>query len=477
MKCSNRVMRLYAVTDRAWTDKATLPIQVKQALEGGITCLQLRDKNHINKEETLEIKNLCAKYGVPFIINDDIAAAMKYDADGIHVGQDDMAAADVRKRIGEEKILGVTVHNVTQAIKAEKDGADYLGVGAVFKTDTKTDAVTIGIAEVAAIVSAVNIPVVAIGGINLENIKQLKRANVDGVAVVSAIFGSDDISATCAKLLAESEKIARMATALTIAGSDCSGGAGIQADLKTFVANKVYGMSVITALTAQNTMGVSGIFDVSAEFVASQIDSVFVDIYPNAIKIGMVSNIQIVDAIVAKIKQYKPKNIVIDPVMVSTSGHKLLSDGAEVVVIEKLLPCATVITPNIPEAEILWNNKSINTEEDMMEAAEYIAEKVGVAVLVKGGHLVNEVMDFLFADGVGTWYTADRVETANTHGTGCTLSSAIAANLAKGYSLEASITNAKKYLTGALKANLDLGHGSGPLDHAYMIGEHCEINR
>lgn len=473
MKCANKMMRLYAVTDRAWASSENPLIrQVEQALEGGITCLQLREKNYSNldKKDIIIIQDLCSKYNVPFIINDSLSIMLEYQADGIHIGQNDLPASEVRSIIGSNKILGVTVHSVDQAKKAEEDGADYLGVGAIFSTTTKSDVNLIPEEVIQQITSIVNIPVVAIGGITLENIYKLKPLNIDGVAIVSAIFSSNNIKNTCQKLLKKSEKIARKPTVLTIAGSDCSGGAGIQADLKTFAANKVYGMSIITALTAQNTTGVYGIFDITPEFIGQQFDSVFTDIYPNAIKIGMVSNVETINMIVSKINQYKPKNLVIDPVMVSTSGHKLLSDGAETELIEKLLPCATVITPNIPESEILWN-KSINTKDDMMEAAEYIANKIGTAVLVKGGHLINDAMDFLFSNGIGTWYTSEKINTENTHGTGCTLSSAIAANLAKGYSLEKSITRAKLYLVGALKADLNLGRGSGPLDHVYNVNE------
>ncbi len=255
---------------------------------------------------------------------------------------------------------------------------------------------------------------------------------------------------------------------LTIAGSDCSGGAGIQADMKTITVHKLYAMSVITALTAQNTQGVFGIADVEPEFVAQQLDSIFTDIVPDAVKIGMVSNTEIIKVIVEKLKQYEAKNIVVDPVMVSTSECKLLSDEAQEALTNMLLPIGRVITPNIPESEILWGRK-INNAEDMMEAAKDISEKIGTSVLVKGGHLINDAMDYLYEGGVGYWYKSERINNPNTHGTGCTLSSAIASNLAMGHSLDESIKGAKDYLTGALRAQLDLGKGSGPLAHNYNI--------
>lgn len=260
-----------------------------------------------------------------------------------------------------------------------------------------------------------------------------------------------------------------MKKVLTIAGSDCSGGAGIQADIKTITAHKMYAMSVITALTAQNTTGVYGIMEASPEFVGQQMDCVFTDIVPDSVKIGMVSNSGIIRTIVDKLEQYAVRNIVVDPVMVSTSGCKLLSDEARDTLIDRLLPAAAVITPNIPEAEILCGF-SIRNEQDMIHAAQKIAERFDGAILVKGGHLVNDAIDLLYENQTVHWFRAERVDNPNTHGTGCTLSSAIACNLAAGYSLEESIRNAKDYLNGALKAMLDLGQGSGPLNHCWNLG-------
>lgn len=255
---------------------------------------------------------------------------------------------------------------------------------------------------------------------------------------------------------------------LTIAGSDCSGGAGIQADIKTMTAHKCYAMSVITALTAQNTTGVSAIMDATPKFVAQQLDAVFTDIFPDAVKIGMVSNSTIIKTIAEKLIEYGARNIVIDPVMVSTSGCKLLSDDARETLMTALLPLGTVITPNIPEAEVLCEF-SIKNECDMARAGAVIGEALGVSVLVKGGHLISGAADVLYEGGRVRWYRAERVDNPNTHGTGCTLSSAIACNLAQGLTLEESIIKAKAYLTGALNAGLDIGNGPGPLDHTYGI--------
>lgn len=259
-----------------------------------------------------------------------------------------------------------------------------------------------------------------------------------------------------------------MKTVLTIAGSDSSGGAGIQADIKTITAHKMYAMSAITALTAQNTTGVYGIMEVTPEFVGNQLDCIFTDIFPDAVKIGMVSNSKIIEVIVDKLRQYNVKNIVVDPVMVSTSGSNLISDEAQDALINLLLPLGTVITPNIPESEVLCGFE-IKNENDMIKAGKCIAEKTKGAVLVKGGHLVNDAIDLLCTGNDLYWYRAERIHNPNTHGTGCTLSAAIACNLADGKNLDQSIKNAKNYLTGALRAQLDLGKGSGPLEHTYGL--------
>lgn len=255
---------------------------------------------------------------------------------------------------------------------------------------------------------------------------------------------------------------------LSIAGSDCSGGAGIQADLKTMTAMGIYGMSAITALTAQNTTGVYGIADVAPEFVAQQLDCVFQDIMPDAVKIGMVSQKEIIGVIAQKLEQYGAKNVVLDPVMVSTSGSRLLAADAMEELAKKLLPLAAVMTPNIPEAELLAG-MDIGSEADMEQAAARIGKTYGGAVLVKGGHQIDTANDVLYQGGTLNWFYGKRIDNPNTHGTGCTLSSAIACGLANGRSMEASVREAKNYLSGALAAGLDLGAGSGPLDHCFLV--------
>ena len=234
---------------------------------------------------------------------------------------------------------------------------------------------------------------------------------------------------------------------LTIAGSDCSGGAGIQADLKTMLANGVYGMSAVTALTAQNTTGVYGIMESTPEFLRNQLECIFQDIFP---------------------VKWKAENIVVDPVMVATSGSSLLQDEAKEALESKLLPLAAVITPNIPEAEVL-SGIQIDSPKKMEEAASILGTRYPGAVLIKGGHDMNDANDLLFWRGKMIWFRGERIDNPNTHGTGCTLSSAIASNLAKGYGMEKSIERAKQYISGALGAGLDLGKGSGPMDHGYAL--------
>lgn len=702
VKFDREALLLYAVTDRRWLKKGeTLKECCRKAVDGGVTFLQLREKELSNEEflsEALEIKELCKEKNIPFVINDNVEVAIKCQADGVHVGQKDMEAGNVRELIGPDMILGVSAQSVQQAIEAEKKGADYLGVGAVFPTGSKNDAETLSPEILKEICQAVSIPVVAIGGITKDNIRELKGKGAYGIAVISAIFAEENIASACVSLRKKLAKIydwaetykpayafkgiegaifdidgtildtmpiwdqagvryletlgitadqsigkkmfsmtisqaanylidefnldkdketviigiqkavadfykyeaqfkpgmkellkdlkesgikvvaatstdrelftpamerldfgkyfdriytcteegmskgepdifrnilAFMGTkpentwlfedglysattacqegikivgcydetsvhdwqklknvsdriltfedeklhikegniikaALTIAGSDSSGGAGIQADLKTMTVHGVFAMSAITALTAQNTTGVTGIMDVTPEFLEKQLDAVFTDIYPDSIKIGMVSSSELIRVIGRKLKEYNAKNIVVDPVMVATSGAKLIADEAIAVLKEVLLPMATVITPNIPEAEILSDMK-ISSKEDMETAAKLIGDKYGCAVLCKGGHSLNDANDILYAHGKISHYNGKRIDNSNTHGTGCTLSSAIASNLAKGMNLEEATLQAKKFISLALAQMLDLGNGSGPMQHGFNV--------
>ncbi len=294
-----------------------------------------------------------------------------------------------------------------------------------------------------------------------------------------------------------------MRTALTIAGSDSSGGAGIQADIKTMMANGVYAMSAITALTAQNTTGVAGIMNVTPEFLEMELDSVFTDIRPDAVKTGMVSSAPLIRSIVRKLTEYHAVRIVVDPVMVATSGARLIDEDAVSELVHSLIPLADIVTPNIPETEVL-SGLSVTDQAAMEKAARKIGDSCGCAVLVKGGHSVGSADDLLYIPSPGKtelsdtvsqrmsdrdavngrttagtdadpqllWFRGSRIQSSNTHGTGCTLSSAIAANLAKGFPMADAVRRAKDYISGAIAAGLDLGHGSGPIDHGFDLSGH-----
>ncbi len=469
-------MKLYLVTDASWSTEDTFLTHVEEALRGGVTCLQLREKSMAFEafvKRAGEVKTLADKYKVPLIINDNVEVALASGADGVHIGQGDTSVKEARARLGRGKFIGVTCKTVDQARMAQEDGADYIGSGAVFGSRTKLDTNKMDHKTLKQICQAVSIPIVAIGGITEENILELSRTGVAGVAVVSSILAKADKKAAAENLSRHSARIIRndIPKVLTIAGSDCSGGAGIQADLKTFAAHGCYGMSVITALTSQNTTGVFEVESCRGEFVKSQIQAVFSDIMPDAVKIGMVSSKEIILAIAKMLESYQdkgaePLNLVLDPVMISTSGSKLLEDDAIETLIGHLIPLATVITPNISEAELL-SGVRIKTTKDMIRAAEAIAANFNGSILIKGGHMEAHANDLLYTNGKIIWFEGMRVDNPNTHGTGCTLSSAIASNLAMGYDLPLSIKKSKAYLTGAISDQLDIGKGRGPLNHMY----------
>lgn len=261
-----------------------------------------------------------------------------------------------------------------------------------------------------------------------------------------------------------------MKTALTIAGSDSGGGAGIQADLKSFAANGVFGMSVITAVTAQNTMEVRSVQDIDLPIIKDQIEAIFDDIQVDAVKIGMLSSPYTVEVVGQALLKYQPPHVVLDPVMISKGGHHLLRPEAIESLKETMLPLATIVTPNIPEAEVLTGS-DIRTEEDMLEASEQILNLGAKSVLLKGGHLDGDPNDLFFDGNSMHWIKGERIHTNNTHGTGCTLSSAIAANLARGFSLLEAVQRAKQYITIAIRYSLPLGNGHGPTNHFHELYE------
>lgn len=471
MKFCKEQLLLYAVTDRAWIGRQTLLEQIELALKGGITILQLREKN-LDEEtflkEAIEVKKLCESYHVPFIINDNVEVALKCGADGVHVGIEDAPVAKSEKE--PEKILSSAPRQkrLSRPVLQKHPVRIILESAQYFRPLRRR--MPYGLQKT---VKKNYFFRCNPGGCNWRDYRRKSGGdmwrrpggNRCGIGCFRCRRYRKSHSIFKRKIIKGGEG---MKTVLTIAGSDSSGGAGIQADLKTITMNGVYAMSAITALTAQNTTGVRAIYDVTPKFLTQQIDAVFEDIRPDAVKIGMVSSAELIHTIAERLKFYKAEKIVVDPVMVATSGSRLLAKDATDALINELLPLATVLTPNIPEAEVLAQME-IHTTKDMENAAKKIGTLCQAAVLLKGGHSLNDANDLLYDHGRFLWFKGKRINNPNTHGTGCTLSSAIASNLAKGASLEEAVKNAKDYLSGALAAMLDLGAGSGPVNHAYLI--------
>lgn len=519
---------------------------VAAALRGGATFIQLRAKHADARELTAMAEAIAAVIAqagkadtVAFVIDDRVDAAWQcrelgIKVDGVHIGQDDMMPEQARALLGPDAIIGLSAETLPhiKTANALPDGTiDYIGAGPLHYTATKPDAAAVeadgtkhalGIAGAQLLCEASRYPVVVGGGVHADDVPALARTAADGWFVVSAIAAADDperatrellqawiavrgdarhgVAASaashlqsdaaappqCGAAMFDVKQPHGLPPVLTVAGSDSSGGAGIQADLKTMLANGVFGMSAITSLTAQNTTGVRAVQNADPSILADQIDAVFEDIPPMAVKIGMVSSAALIETIADRLTAHQARNIVLDPVMVATSGAKLIDDDAVAALTTRLFPLATVITPNMPETEALLEqalqerssanddpaarllSEGIRAEADMETAARTLAEHFGCAVLVKGGHGVKDANDVLVEpDGTATWFTSPRIDNPNTHGTGCTLSSAIASHLALGETLPQAVRSAKDYLTGALAEQLDLGHGSGPMDHAW----------
>lgn len=536
-------LRAYFVVGPDDTKGRPVTDVVAAALRGGATFVQLRAKHADARELTdmaRAIANVIDSAGkadtVAFVIDDrtDVAwqcRQLGIKIDGVHIGQDDMMPEQVRAMLGPDAIIGLSAETLQHIATANAlpDGVvDYIGAGPLHYTATKPEAAAVeadgtkhalGIAGAQSLCDASRYPVVVGGGVHTDDIPALARTTAAGWFVVSAIAAADDPESATRQLISawtairgeqrhgyaaagiaaptasssipflphwRTKQPHGLPPVLTVAGSDSSGGAGIQADLKTMMANGVFGMSAITSLTAQNTTGVRDVQNAEPRVLAEQVDAVFEDIPPMAVKIGMVSSADLIETIAERLSAHQARNIVLDPVMVATSGAKLIDDDAVAALTSKLFPLATVITPNMPETEALLEqalqerssaddapaarllSAGIRTEADMEMAGRTLAEHFGCAVLVKGGHGVKDANDVLVEpDGTATWFTSPRIDNPNTHGTGCTLSSAIASHLALGETLPQAVRSAKDYLTGALAEQLDLGHGSGPMDHAW----------
>ena len=484
-------LSLYLVTDRPLAGGRDMAWIVREAASGGVTMVQLREKDCSTAEFIAlarELKSALQPLRIPLIINDRVDVALAVDADGVHIGQSDMPYETARALLGKDKIIGLSVETMDEVIAANALDVDYIGISPVYATPTKTDTLTpFGLEGVEEVVRLSRHRCVAIGGMNRDTIGEVIARDVEGVAVVSAIIAADsprEASAELANIVERNRicnaqiiqnsefKIQNYPRVLTIAGSDSGGGAGIQADIKSISANGCFAASAITAITAQNTLGVNAVEGLSIDIIEGQIDAVLSDIGADSIKIGMLHSSEVVQCVARMLRKYEADNIVLDPVMVSTSGHRLIEESAIEVLKSELIPMARVITPNIPEAEILLG-EAISKQDDLPDAARRLAEQYGVSVLLKAGHLVNdELIDIFYNQETGEVIKlkARRVDTRNTHGTGCTLSSALAAQLAKGLSLTEAVHAAKHYINQAIVhgAHYEIGHGHGPVAHFYQ---------
>ena len=490
-------LSLYLVTDRPLSRGRDMAWIVREAAAGGVTMVQLREKECSTSEFVAlarELKEALRSLGIPLIINDRVDVALAVDADGLHIGQSDMPYETARALLGKDKIIGLSVETMDEVVAANALDVDYIGISPVYATPTKTDTLTpFGLEGIDEVMRLSRHRCVAIGGMNRDTIGEVIARGVEGVAVVSAIVAADsprEASAELAVIIGDNRPLSsenlessefsenlkssencQLRRVLTIAGSDSGGGAGIQADIKSISANGCFAASAITAITAQNTLGVNEVEGLSIDIIEGQIDAVLSDIGADSIKIGMLHSAEVVHCVARMLRKYEMTNVVLDPVMVSTSGHKLIEDSAIEVMKSELMPMARVITPNIPEAEILIG-EGISEQGDLPSAARRLAEMYGVSVLLKAGHLVNdELIDIFYNRETGevVELSARRVETRNTHGTGCTLSSALAAQLAKGLSLTDAVRAAKHYINQAIihGAHRNIGHGHGPVAHFY----------
>ena len=455
---------VYLVTDQG----DNLLERVRTALRGGVSALQYRAKNRERQlclTEAAELKQLCRQFGVPLIINDSMELAKELDADGVHLGQDDGTVAEARNLLGADKIIGKSTHNLDEALRAEEEGADYIGFGSMYPTESKNVSQLPGAAGLAAIRDRIHLPIVAIGGITAANACRVIDAGADAVAVISSVLSSPrpDTAALELKLLFNRRRPYPRGAVLTIAGSDSGGGAGIQADIKTVTLLGSYAASVLTALTAQNTRGVSAIHGLPPSFIIEQLDCVLCDIPIDVIKTGMLHTPAIITALAERLAECPTMfPLVIDPVMVAKGGAHLMEREATAAFLAQLMPRAYLLTPNIPEAERLLG-RQIQTENEVEEAARDLQLLGAANVLIKGGHMGGKsATDILYDGGEYHHFTSERLFTSNTHGTGCSFASAIAALLAQGEPLTVAVAKAKEFITCAIQQARPLGKGAQP---------------
>lgn len=458
---------VYLITDQG----GNLIERVSQALRGGVSVLQYRAKDKEYGERLVEaenLKRLCARFGTTFIINDDLRLAQDIGADGIHLGQDDGEIAAARGLLGPDKIIGKSTHNREEAVRAEQEGADYIGFGALYPTGSKVISHLPGVEGLAAIRDAIKIPIVAIGGITPGNACRVIDAGADALAVISSVLANPrpDIAAAELLLLFNRVRPFPRGAVLSVAGSDSGGGAGIQADLKTITLLGSYAATVLTALTAQNTRGVSSIHGLPPSFMRDQLDAVLNDIPIDVIKTGMLHTPAMIAALAERLGERKVLiPMVIDPVMVAKGGAALLEREAVQVFSDMLLPLAYLLTPNVPEAERLLG-RAIKNEQEMEQAARELHGLGAAHVLIKGGHMTGRTAtDILFDGSRCHHFSSERFFTSNTHGTGCSYASAIATLLAQGEPLLTAVERAKLFITSAIRTARSLGKGHSPVNH------------
>jgi len=457
---------LYLITDNNQDGK--LLTKVQAALTGGAKFVQYRAKNirpDERREMAEDIKSLCSEHEARLIINDLPELAHDIDADGVHLGQEDMSIVQARQILGHKKLIGVSTHSVDEALKAEAHGADYIAIGSIFPTDTKEDTSLVGLKALSKVRKAVRIPVVAVGGITPDGAFEALKAGADAIAVISGIMADAD-PARAAKeysLLFNRNNPTPNGKVLTIAGSDSSGGAGIQADIKTITLLGSYASSVLTALTAQNTLGVSETYMVHTDFVIKQLETVLDDIGADTIKTGMLSWGGIVSRVARTIEE-RSLLAVVDPVMIAKGGESLLDKEAHDSLISRLLPQSYLLTPNLPEVEVMTGIEP-RTVAEMIEAGRNLQELGARNVLIKGGHLSGDATDILLLGDDEQQLTSQRFDTINTHGTGCTLSAAIATFLAQGYPLKRAVERGKRFVSLAIEHSVQIGRGHGPVNH------------
>ncbi|KNY06567.1 thiamine-phosphate pyrophosphorylase [Microbacterium sp. GCS4] len=483
-------LSLYLVTDPVLCGDRGVVETVRRAVDGGVRIVQLRDKQATDAEITVQLVELSEAIDgrALLLVNDRLDAALAARSlgarvDGVHLGQGDASVLRARAELGPDALIGLTANTLEHlaAVAALPSGTvDYLGVGVIRPTSTKPDhPPALGVEGFRAIAVASPLPCVAIGGVGIDDVATLRRVGAAGVAVVSALCAAPDPASAAAAFLSE-WRSAGIPRVLSIAGSDPSGGAGIQADLKSIAANGGYGMAAVTALTAQNTQGVRDVHVPPADFLRAQLDAISEDIVVDAVKIGMLADADVIRVVADWLDAVHPPIVVLDPVMVATSGDRLLDADAESA-LARLLARAHLVTPNLPELAVL-TGRAVDGWDDALTAAQDLSQRIGVAVLVKGGHLPgDDVPDALVDASRGGLreFGGTRISTENTHGTGCSLSAALATRLARGDGPVDAVSSARDWLRGSLRASgaLHVGRGRGPVNHFSALWESGGVSR